>query len=83
MADLLSHFVHVEGRETTTATWLKLCVAVVAVAIGLVCYKLALSHLGGFFLDPFGSFIVLIAISAVIYYGALFVLRSAARRRAA
>ncbi len=81
MADLLSHFVHVEGRETTTATWLKLCVAVVAVAIGLIIYKAVIAGLGGLFLDPFWSFVSLAVLSAGIYYCALALLRSAARRR--
>jgi high-affinity Fe2+/Pb2+ permease len=82
MAKILSHFVHVEGKETTTATWLKLCVAVVAIAVAFVCFKLVVSSLWSVFLDPFWSFATLVMIAAALYYVSLFALRVAAKRDA-
>jgi uncharacterized membrane protein YidH (DUF202 family) len=56
------------AAEQYFSTWFKLLLGIIAMTVGLTVFKLAFAHGNSPLLDPFYSFVVLVAISVGIYY---------------
>ena len=60
--------------DQSRATWFKLGIAIVTMAVALVIFKYVFAWQGAFFLTPFASFVTVVGIAIALYYGAIFFL---------
>lgn len=69
-----AHFLLYRAMASTTveqshfSTWFKLLLGIGSVLVGMILMKTVFARMGAFFLDPFFSFLVLVAISIGVYY---------------
>lgn len=70
-----------DTSRASRATWVKLGMAIVAMACALVVFRIAFAWPDSVFLTPFGSFVTVVAIAISIYYSFLFFLGRRLKRR--
>lgn len=59
---------------SSRATWIKLGIAIVTMAVALVVFRFVFAWQGAFFLTPFVSFLTVVGIAIALYYSVMWFL---------